>query len=311
VYDATAYSGTTVTPQVFVADSGGYLYAFNASNGASVGQSGQLAASGSAGIVDGPIVDPAAGTVYVFIGQDGNTSTSQNCGSAAGCDGVFRFSIASGATASNGLAGTGSGLCSSTNGTSWTSGSVCGVESVMGVGASTLTIYDGTFDNTYLTGTGSTGNLWTCSANSGVPRLSRSPMSGFGSTLSPASNGLATLASGAAACSPVSEIDNNGTDYLFLSVSANGNQTGVGCNGSGAAGACLYSISYFNFNTYWFVYANAGIAATSGSSGIIIDNTSGSAGASQVYYSPLGSQSCTTSGGTGGCAVQASQANLQ
>jgi len=50
-----------------------------------------------------------------------------------------------------------------------------------------------------------------------------------------------------------------------------------------------------------------------GTSGIIIDNTVGTgtlAGASQVYFSTLGSQTCGTSG-SGGCAVQASQSALQ
>jgi len=56
-----------------------------------------------------------------------------------------------------------------------------------------------------------------------------------------------------------------------------------------------------------------GLQATKGASGIIIDNVVGSgtmAGASQVYFSTLGNQTCTT-GGTGGCAMQASQAGLQ
>ncbi len=55
------------------------------------------------------------------------------------------------------------------------------------------------------------------------------------------------------------------------------------------------------------------LAAASGTSGIIIDNTVATgteAGASQVYFSTLGSQACT-GGGTGGCAVQASQSALQ
>ncbi len=67
-------------------------------------------------------------------------------------------------------------------------------------------------------------------------------------------------------------------------------------------------------------YINAGalptaaLQTTSGTSGVIIDNTVGSgtmAGASQVYFSTLGNQVCTTSGGTGGCAVQASQSALK
>jgi hypothetical protein len=56
-----------------------------------------------------------------------------------------------------------------------------------------------------------------------------------------------------------------------------------------------------------------GLPAAGGASGIIIDNVvpSGTlAGASQVYFSTLGNQACTT-GGTGGCAIQASQAGLK
>jgi hypothetical protein len=58
--------------------------------------------------------------------------------------------------------------------------------------------------------------------------------------------------------------------------------------------------------------ATFSVAASGGTSGIIIDNNVGSAtmiGASQVYFSTLGSQACT--GGTGGCAVQASQSALK
>jgi hypothetical protein len=55
------------------------------------------------------------------------------------------------------------------------------------------------------------------------------------------------------------------------------------------------------------------LSAAGGTSGIVIDNTASSgteAGASEVYYSPLANQTCATSGGTGGCAVQASQSAL-
>jgi hypothetical protein len=57
----------------------------------------------------------------------------------------------------------------------------------------------------------------------------------------------------------------------------------------------------------------AALAAAGGTSGIIIDNTVGSGtlpGASQIYFSTLSDQVCGTSG-TGGCAVQAAQSNLQ
>jgi hypothetical protein len=59
--------------------------------------------------------------------------------------------------------------------------------------------------------------------------------------------------------------------------------------------------------------ASANMPAAGGTSGIIIDNfvsTLTEAGASQIYFSILGSQACGTSG-TGGCAVQASQSALK
>jgi hypothetical protein len=58
--------------------------------------------------------------------------------------------------------------------------------------------------------------------------------------------------------------------------------------------------------------ATSSIPAAGGSSGIIVDNTVGTpAGASQVYFSTQANQTCTTSGGTGGCAIQASQSALK
>lgn len=58
----------------------------------------------------------------------------------------------------------------------------------------------------------------------------------------------------------------------------------------------------------------AAYQANGGTSAIIMDNVVAPgtmAGASQVYFSTLTNQACTTSGTTGGCAVQAAQSNLQ
>jgi len=60
--------------------------------------------------------------------------------------------------------------------------------------------------------------------------------------------------------------------------------------------------------------ATAAAAEAGGTSGIIIDNVVNVGtlvGASQIYFSTLSNGTCSTSGGTGGCAVQASQAGLQ
>jgi hypothetical protein len=68
------------------------------------------------------------------------------------------------------------------------------------------------------------------------------------------------------------------------------------------------------------VWTNAGpigtlaLASAGGTSGIISDNAVGAGtltGASQIYFTTLADQTCPTSGGSGGCAVQASQPALQ
>lgn len=59
---------------------------------------------------------------------------------------------------------------------------------------------------------------------------------------------------------------------------------------------------------------SAGLPAQGGTSGIIIDNTTNLPGGSQVYFSNRSDAGCsgngTSGGGTGGCAVQASQTRL-
>lgn len=58
--------------------------------------------------------------------------------------------------------------------------------------------------------------------------------------------------------------------------------------------------------------ATHSLAASGGTTGLIIDNVMTSpAGASQIYFRTLSDQICTTSGSLGGCAVQASQSTVQ
>ncbi|MGB9403949.1 MAG: hypothetical protein WCA98_10425, partial [Candidatus Acidiferrales bacterium] len=54
--------------------------------------------------------------------------------------------------------------------------------------------------------------------------------------------------------------------------------------------------------------ATAGLTVEDGTSGITIDNA-GTEEGSQVYFTPLMNQGCVT-GGSGGCAIQASQSAL-
>jgi hypothetical protein len=303
---------------IFVADSGGYLYSYAASNATHEMTSSKLTyASGTVGIVDAPLVDSTTELVYVFVGDDANTSTTIGCDNATGCSGVFQF-----AAGNTTIATASSPACAATSVTSWPTGANCGKETLFGVGTTTTpTIYDGAFDQIYYSGTGTTGNLWTCSANyASEPRLSYVPMSAFaptGDVIGISHTAITALTSAAATCSPLTEIYGTaGTtdDYVFLSVTNDGNQTGTTCSGTGATGACLYNFLVSTNGTSTTVpsAANAGLASAGGSSGIIIDNTSTSKGASQIYFSSLSNETCagngTTGNGTGGCAVQASQA---
>jgi hypothetical protein len=104
----------------------------------------------------------------------------------------------------------------------------------------------------------------------------------------------------------VAEILNGTTDYIYLSMTANGNQTSV------CTGACIYS---FIVTSSVPSSATKGLSASGGASGIITDNT-GTGGGSQIYFSYLSAATSTikcpspSSASGGGCAVQASQSGL-
>ncbi|MGA2373346.1 MAG: hypothetical protein ABSG11_22030 [Candidatus Korobacteraceae bacterium] len=124
--------------------------------------------------------------------------------------------------------------------------------------------------------------------------------SGGGTTTLTVSRGqLGTTRIGHASGAFVADIGTQ--DWMFLSVTAGGSDTGC-------TGPCLY-----NYNALGTASsATAGLAETGGTSGITIDNTLTFTGASQIYFSSLANETCagngTTGSGTGGCAVQASQA---
>jgi hypothetical protein len=165
----------------------------------------------------------------------------------------------------------------------------------VGTGSTTgVTVFSGTFDNIYFssaTSSNPSGNLYVCGNAGGQPQLYRIPI---------ASNAMGTpvaitttLATASTTCSPVSEFLNGAVDQAFVSVEASGRP--AGCSGGG----CVMS---FNITTALAAAAtpSASLPETGGTSGIVIDNSSSTAGASQVYFSTLGSA----------LAVQAAQSGL-
>jgi hypothetical protein len=281
----------SVSGLVFVADArggsadtfGGRVYSIDPTAG-TVTMSHQLA--GGAGFNEGPLVDGTAGAVYAFAPVDtGGTNA-----------GVFEM----------GTSSIGSGIS---------------LEATVGTGSSSTALYGGDFDNDYYTFTGSgpggTDHMYVCGNPGGVPTLYQIEIDSY--ILNPATvvTGPA-LASTAGPCSPVTEIYNpNATggaaDWIFASVTT-GALTSVS-SGCTAGAGCLMSFTLDDATPFTIPStATAGLPSAGGASGVIVDNVVGSGtitGASQVYFTPLSNQACTTSGGTGGCAIQASQSGLQ
>jgi len=186
-----------------------------------------------------------------------------------------------------------------------------GASEALGVQAD-AEMYAGAFDHIYLSASGPTGSLYFCgnpggtATNDGVT-LYRIPIAANVMGTPNTVNVLSTTTNAnGTECSPITEFYNTGQakDWIFVSEpNTPALDTGT-CTGTG----CLYSFNITSALT-GTTAPTAAIASEDGSSGVIVDNSSTTTGASQVYFSTLGNQMCGTSG-TGGCAIQAAQSGL-
>lgn len=198
----------SVSGNVFVGDYGGYLHRVDSSTGAVV-HSGQL--DHGAGIVMGPIVDSAAGIVYLPSSSDGTTT----CVGSTPCTALYILTTSF-----------------ATNAT--------GTKRVIGSAGTALTpnaIYLADFDSTYQNSSNATGTVYICGNNGGPPVLYRIPMANRipGTVVAGP-----VLASATAACSNLTDIYNpnvtgGATEWIYASVQANG--LGRNCASSG----CLFN----------------------------------------------------------------------
>ena len=127
-----------------------------------------------------------------------------------------------------------------------------------------------------------------------------------------AASAMATAMSTAATtCSPVTEILNGSTDWIFVSVQSNPNiLPPIGC--PALASGCIMSFNVTAGTTPTATAAKA--AASGGTSGIVVDNVSASVEASSLYFTYLSNAAigATCNGVTGvGCAVKLTQSGLQ
>lgn len=286
--DSPIYDG--VSGYIFVGDAGGYLHQFApGTTPGAVSTSGRLGYN-TGGLVDSPVIDDTSGTdsVYQFVGYSDDTGHNRPSY-------INLFT----ATGTNSIVG----------GTSFGTSVYFpnGSTSARPAGTSTV-MHAGTFDNTYFTGSGTTGNVYACA--DGV--LFQIPLA---TITTPTVDTFSTPTSAAATCSPVTEFYNSAssTDYVFMSVAADA----VASGGSTCTGACVFNyIAPTSASTHTGTPA-AGLSAAGGTSGIIVDN-SGSGGGSEIYFTSVGSESCggvsgtgSTGNGTGSCAVQATQSGLK
>jgi hypothetical protein len=308
VYDPT--SG-----YVFVGDSTGVLHSVSTGTGSS-GTSGTINGTSSDlgdTIIDGTLVDPTAARVYVFVTTNGTHNA------------VYQFST-------NFASGHGNGVAAGTQ---------------TGTGGNGYYFYSGTFDNVYYessSGASPSGNLYVIggTGTAGNAILYQIPITGNSMA---ATAGVKSAVTGLNTSqqpwpSPLTEFCNNGasacavnaggtatttgTDYLFFSIyhSSKG-----GCSASTGNG-CILSYNISNPASVTIsgtglplnAEVNPGCWATSG---IVVDNSSALAGASQIYFVNLnangaggptgGTYTSAACGGNGGTntiqAVQASQSS--
>jgi hypothetical protein len=262
-----------VSGDIFVGDTGGFYYGVNASTGAVTGASAQL--DFVYGLWDAPLVDSSAQMTYVFSGNDGQTDCYDEYSGEYGCSGVFSFP------------------------TNFTN--LANLESQVYVGYYPL--FTGAFDNIYLSSSASspTGHLYVCGETDYdfVQTLNQIPITA--NVMGGQSVSSYYLGDGYP-CSAVTEFYNTNAaaDYIFLSVEG----AYQGCTQDTG---CVFG---FNVTTGAVPTApTAGSAEAGGTSAIVIDNAGAGAGASQIYFTTLSNTgTCATSGGTGLCAVQTSQA---
>jgi Ice-binding-like len=194
---------------VFVADTGGFLYRVDSTTAAFTA-SRQL--DFGVGFVQGPVVDSTAGLVYVFASSDDSTS----CGGGR-CAAVYQF---------------GTGLVAGPDTGSKVTVGASGASTTL---ASTVPspLYIGGFDSTYEDSVNATGNLYVCGNTGGPPTMYQVAIQGV--VLSTAKAGP-VLSSVTTPCSPVTDFLNpnaagGAAEWIFASVQANGVSSGCSAGG--------------------------------------------------------------------------------
>jgi hypothetical protein len=331
------------TDNLYVGDDGGNLHKFTGvffGAPAEVTTGGWPIAVNSGHLLTGPVVDNMSGNIFVND-VDGTLSYVREVGSTVGACGTGVppcLGSTSVAVSGNAASITDAPIVDSTQGrvfaftgnhTSATLGGANVVQADTALSAASVTrldvgigrkfnLHDGAFDDAYFSNV-ATGHLYVCAnsgANSGSssganannqPTLKRISFNSNG-TMAVVDAGTLLLATTGTTCSPVTEILNGTTDWMFFSVQGSGSPLACALIG------CVISVSVPTASPFTFPAAvDAALPERGGTSGIVIDNVSTAGQASSVYFSILANSNVLHScGGTSGvgCAVKATQSGL-
>jgi len=236
---------------IFVGASNGNLYCLTSAGAACATASITVGSGTNPAILDAPIVDSTRQTVFAAARTNSNVVLAQ-----------ATTALASPVIAAMGKSPTG-----------------------------TQNIYNGAFDSAYFANV-STGHMYFCGNDAnGFNTLLRVGFNASGTMAGAPDLGSFALTTGATVdCTPLTAILNTaqGKDYLFVGIRDFGFTTGTtNCSGH----TCIASFVLPTASP--FTFPSAANAATpnglgnSGTSGMIIDNISGLAGTSQIYFGNL------------------------
>jgi len=331
------------TDNLYVGDDTGNLHKFS---GVFFGAPAEVTTGGwpiavhSGHVLTGPVADSTSGNIFVND-VDGTLGYVREVGSTVGACGLgVPPCLGSTSVAVSGNTGSitdppivdstqGRVFAFTSNHTSATLGGANVVQADTALSAASVTrldvgvgkkfnLHDGAFDDAYFSNV-ATGHLYVCAnsgANSGSssgttvnnqPTLKRISFNSDG-TMAVVDAGTLLLTTATSTCSPVTEILNGTTDWMFFSVQGGGSP--LACTAIG----CVMSVSVPTASPFTFPAAvAAALPERGGSSAIVIDNVSPAGQASSIYFSILSNSNavhpCGVTTGVG-CAVKATQSGL-
>ncbi len=322
-------------------------------SGYSIGSGIAVVSSGTNRILTAPLYDSNANKIIVGA-SDGNVyiiSLANCAGNPITCSGTTSLAVGKPAGAAGCFAGY-SGIadpplvdstfqvwfaatgCNGVNKAAVVEGDYAGVTQGLGIsmGSGAYDEHAGMFDdnyfNTSLNDTSVAGNAYFVGPNPSKQLVlfgaTMVPKNGVGTALSSSNPPIVSNQStmnlpghGISEASPITVVQNGNVDWLFFgqqSVPKNG------CNNSVAAEGCIYSVNVFNGAGVSTIPTaiTAQTSEASGTSGIVVDNVSGSAAGSNIYFANQAATStsaapvCTIGFGIPAyCAVKLTQSALQ